>query len=215
MAQYNNQKLAEIHFIYGFCNGNATESVRKFAARYPNRRLPNARTFTAVHQRLCETGSLQGRKERGSNAGAALCEERVLREVQNNPTISTRMVEKRLGVPKSTVWKLLHTDHQHPFHFTTVQTITEEDIVIRKAYCEIMLLRDIADSSYLGNILWTDEAQFTRDGVTNFHNLHYWCSMNPHCKKEVKSQHRFHVNVWMGIIDKYLIDRYLTLHNSR
>ena len=214
MVEYSNQELAEMHFIYGLCNGNALESVRTYAARYPNRRQPIARTFTGIHRRLCEAGTFVTRRERGSSAGGAAIEERVLREIRNNPTSSTRMVEKRIGFPKSTVWNVLHSDNQHPYHFTPVQTINAEDKVHRKAYCEAMLLRNIREQSYLGTILWTDEAQFTRDGVTNFHNLHYWCTTNPHCKKEVKSHHRFSVNVWMGIIGKQLIGPYIIEGNQ-
>ena len=194
--------------------GNATESVREYSERYPNRRQPNARTFTSIHRRLCETGTITPRRERGTSIVASHTEERVLREVQNNPTVSTRLVEKRLGIPKTTVWKVLRRDQQHPYHFTPVQTLSREDKVRRKAYCETMLLRNMENLNYFSNILWTDEAQFTRDGVTNFHNLHFWCSSNPHCKKEVKTQQRFSVNVWMGIIGKILVGPYIIPGNQ-
>ena len=121
---YTNQELAEMHFIYGLCNGNALESAHTYAERYPNRRHPLPRAFTGVHRRLCETGTFQIRREIGSSSREADVENRVLREISNNPTTSMRMVEKRLGIPKSTAWKVVHNDKQHPYHYTPVQTLT-------------------------------------------------------------------------------------------
>jgi hypothetical protein len=32
----------------------------------------------------------------------------------------------------------------------------------------------------MANILFTDEAGFTIDGIVNFHNAHVWVNENPH-----------------------------------
>lgn len=153
MAEYNNQEQAKMHFIYGLCNGSALESARTYAARYANRRQPSPRTFTALHRRLCETGTFEIRRERGTTSASAEIENRVLLKIQNNPTTSMRMVEKRLGIPRSTAWNVVHNDHQHPYHFTPVQTISAEEKVQRKAYCQTMILRTIEDTTYLRRIL--------------------------------------------------------------
>lgn len=54
---YSSRELADIHFIYGFCEGNAHAAQREYQQRYPNRQLPNVRTFIRSHQRLSEHGS--------------------------------------------------------------------------------------------------------------------------------------------------------------
>jgi len=47
------------------------------------------------------------------------------------------------------------------------------------------------------NVLFTDDAHFTRDGVNNT----IWGRDNPHETIESNYQHRFSVNVWCGVID--------------
>jgi hypothetical protein len=54
-------------------------------------------------------------------------------------------------------------------------------------------------SSFLHNILWRDEACFTREGVFNVHNSHLWVRDNPHTIRERGYQVRFSVCVWAGI----------------
>ncbi|CAG9792952.1 unnamed protein product [Diatraea saccharalis] len=49
-----------------------------------------------------------------------------------------------------------------------------------------MLNSDIDDGWFLKSILWTDEFKFSKEGITNFHNLHEWVDKdnNPHWKKQ-------------------------------
>lgn len=53
--------------------------------------------------------------------------------------------------------------------------------------------------------MWTDEASFTRKGITNFRNLHLWMAENPHAVRPSSFQHEFSVNVWAAMIDDQLI----------
>jgi hypothetical protein len=40
MPSYSNTKLANLHFIYGLCNGNTRASQREYENRFPGRRVP-------------------------------------------------------------------------------------------------------------------------------------------------------------------------------
>lgn len=63
---------------------------------------------------------------------------------------------------------------------------------------------------FISNILFTDEASFTRDGINNFHNRHVWAEENPHAVLASSHQNRFSLNVWGGIFqDKLLGPVYL------
>lgn len=53
--------------------------------------------------------------------------------------------------------------------------------------------------------LFTDEAEFTRDGINNFHNQHFWALENPHEIIESRHQQKFSLNVWGGIVANCLI----------
>lgn len=58
---------------------------------------------------------------------------------------------------------------------------------------------------FVRRIMWTDEAKFTRTGITNFLNLHTWAAENPHEKRFASFQHDFAINVWAAMIDDQLI----------
>lgn len=208
MSTYSNEELADIHYMYGFCDGNARAAAREYALRFPNRRPPNRETFSNTHRRFRE-GTLFTQTDRPGNLQHdAVAEELILDAVNENPTTSTRRIAAQVRVSQSKVWRVLHKDNQHPFHFTPVQELLPADLPLRVNFCREMLQRDargVREFMFLSSIVWTDEAQFTRDGITNFHNLHEWAHDNPHNKKETAFQRRFDVTVWAGIINNTLI----------
>ncbi len=66
-------------------------------------------------------------------------------------------------------------------------------IIVIGFYLPLMRLQTVSC------ILWTDEAQFSRNGVVNRHNSHYWSQDNPHWLRHVADQVNWRVNVWCGI----------------
>lgn len=206
MATYTNEELADIHYMYGFCDGNATAAALQYALRFPNRRPPNRKTFSTTHRRFREGTLFTDRP--GNEQHNVAVEELILDAVNENPTTSTRRIAVHVSVTQSKAWRVLHKDNQHPFHSTPVQELLPADLPLRVNFCREMLQRDVHGVRafmFLRSIVWTDEAQFTREGITNFHNLHEWAHNNPNNKKETAFQHRFHVNIWAGIIDNTLI----------
>ncbi|KAL3275132.1 hypothetical protein HHI36_019902 [Cryptolaemus montrouzieri] len=53
--------------------------------------------------------------------------------------------------------------------------------------------------------MFTDEAEFSRTAITNFHNNHYWAEENSHLIEESHHQEQFSLNVWVGLIVNYFI----------
>lgn len=43
IARFTHQEYADMHFIYGFCNGNARAVAREYQRRFPNRRTSDYR----------------------------------------------------------------------------------------------------------------------------------------------------------------------------
>ena len=58
-------------------------------------------------------------------------------------------------------------------------------------------------------ILFTYEAQFNRDGVSNTHSSHVWEDKNPHATVKIIFQVRFSVNVWCAVLDDQLIGPFI------
>ncbi|XP_011864749.1 PREDICTED: uncharacterized protein LOC105560328 [Vollenhovia emeryi] len=205
---FSNAEYRDMHYVYGFCDGNAAEAEREYAIRFPQRKHPRRRVFEAIHGRLGETGILQ-QHHRGRPRGNVQQEIEVLDIVHAEPSISTRQIARRIGMPQSSVWRVLHDQGLHPFHVRPVQELTPKDHGCRREYCRWLLHKTVDDPDFLNHVLWTDEADFTRDGIMNLHNLHVWSDQNPRATRISSYQHQFNVNVWAGIVGGSLIGPYV------
>nr|CAH7734471.1 unnamed protein product [Callosobruchus chinensis] len=58
--------MASMHSVYDLANGNTLRARRIYQERYPNRVLPNSRTFSNIHRRLHETGKFQKGTSKGN-----------------------------------------------------------------------------------------------------------------------------------------------------
>lgn len=125
----------------------------------------------------------------------------VQRFFQENPQASTRQAARRFNVSQYFIWKLVNTSGMYPYHFQRVQDIVLADYRPRRQFCEWLL------ENLHHNILWSDEATFTRIGLFNVHNEHWWSARgrNPHVTRRDAFQVRFSVNVWAGIINDKVI----------
>ena len=54
---FSHVEYCDMHFVYGFCDGNARAAV-EYQRRFPDRRIPSRSVFTRIHQILRDTGSL-------------------------------------------------------------------------------------------------------------------------------------------------------------
>ncbi|CAG4993552.1 unnamed protein product [Parnassius apollo] len=58
------REVADIHYIYGFCDGNARAASREYRQRFPTRPAVDYRVFLAVHRELNENGLYRPHRER-------------------------------------------------------------------------------------------------------------------------------------------------------
>ncbi|KAJ4443040.1 hypothetical protein ANN_04690 [Periplaneta americana] len=187
---YSNQELAEIHFMYGKADGNAALARRLYQERYPQRQCPDRKTFVRLHYRLCEYGTFNspglGRGRPRSTTPEV--QEEILEAVNMTPSISTRRVALQVNVPHTTVWRLLKEYQLYPYHLQRVQALSPADYPARVRFCQWFLQQCGVNPNFPALVLFTDEAQFTRDGITNFHNQHVWVYENP--RATVPSHHQ-------------------------
>lgn len=177
MVRYTAEDYTNMLFILTSCQGNAAGAVREYRRRYPNRRVPNLRTFLGVERRLRETGQVlitTPRLGRPRNIRTPQVEEAVLEAVEEDPEISTRRLGLQLGLRQSSVWRILHDQQLHPYHHTRVQELLPRDFQPRVDFAQWLLQKHRRDNTFLEKILWTDEATFTRNGVFNTRNRHTW-----------------------------------------
>jgi hypothetical protein len=209
--QFSNEEYADIIFVYGFCNGNSEAARREYQERFPGRRIPNTKTFSSVYQHLRTRGSFPTcsfsvERQVNHRVNDELC---VINHIQHSPGTSTRRISYRTGLSKNKVWRILHKENLYPFRLQKVQNLLPTDYPQRLNFCHWLL--DNADKVY--SILFTDEATFTRNGVFNSRNTHLWSEENPHGAVETSFQHRFHINVWCGVIDDKILGPFVFNEN--
>jgi len=205
-THYSNYEIADIHFIYGFCNGNASAAAREYRRRYPTRRAPTYKMFQNIHRRISEHGiSSSSHSLRLPARLSTTTQEMVLNEFTRNPGTSIRRVSAQLGISKSSVERILQSEGLHAYHYRRVQNLNEPDFRSRAIFCSWILTKIRNDPDFTAKIMWTDEATFTRAGITNFRNLHIWAEENPHAIRPSRFQQQFSVNVWAAIINDELV----------
>jgi len=55
---FSHVEYCNMHFLYGFCKGDARAAVEKYQRPFPDRRIPSKGVFTRIHQTMRETGCL-------------------------------------------------------------------------------------------------------------------------------------------------------------
>jgi len=55
---FSHVEYCDMHFVYGFCDGNAHVAVEEYQRHFSDRRIPSRSVFTRIHQTLHDTGSL-------------------------------------------------------------------------------------------------------------------------------------------------------------
>jgi hypothetical protein len=86
-----------------------------------------------------------------------------------------------------------------------VQALSPPDHLARVVFCQWLLAKCVVETQFVANILFADEAGYTRDGIVTFHNPHVWVDDNPHITAASRHQHRFSIDVWVGVLGDQLL----------
>ena len=108
MERYRWIELADMHLVYSatFTSGPATQ--RLYRDRYPNSRIPHHTTFSNIHGRLCQSGTVHrwvNVQGRGRFVPTLEAGEAVLQYVENNPSVSTRDIARYFHMSHVIVWR--------------------------------------------------------------------------------------------------------------
>jgi len=102
---FSHVEYCNMHFVYGFCDGNSRAAVQEYQRRFPDRRIPSRSVFTRIHQTLRDTGSLPSVSVQSEREVVRTINtrEKILQMVQRSPRLSTRRIASRIGVPRMQV----------------------------------------------------------------------------------------------------------------
>ena len=107
---FSDVEYCDIHFVYGFCDGNARAAVEEYQRPFLDRRIPSRSVFTRIHQTMCDTVSLPSVSVQSEREVVRTINtrENILQMVQRSPRLSTRRLASRIGVSRMQVWRTLH-----------------------------------------------------------------------------------------------------------
>jgi len=113
---FSHVEHCDMHFVYGFCNGNAHAAVEEYQRHFPDRRIPSRGVFTRINQTLRDTGCLPSVAVRSEREVVRTinARENILEMVQRSPRLSTRRTASRIGVSRMQVWRTLHEKDLYP-----------------------------------------------------------------------------------------------------
>jgi len=97
---FSHVEYCDMHFVYGFCNGNARAAVEEY------QRIPSRGVFSRIHQTMYETGYLPNVAVQSEREVVPLIniQEYILEMVQRSPRLSTRRTAPRISVSRMQVW---------------------------------------------------------------------------------------------------------------
>lgn len=164
MEVFTNAEMTDMVLMYGRALGNGLRAQRLYRAAFPLRRLPDHRTFSAIVQRLRETGNLRPNSaDRGRDRTVRVldAEPNILNLVEENPGISVRRLSYRVGVSPFVVWRTLNEQGLYPYHIQRVQALKPADLPRRVRFCDWLLQKNREVPQFVGKLLSTDEAKST------------------------------------------------------
>lgn len=118
-------------------------------------------------------------------------EERVVRVLRRNPQIGLRDVAAQLNMSLSTAHRLKNDAGFHDYHYTKTHKLEPRHVVARLAFSRRARRTWIRHPRFFENTLFTDECLFSRKGIVNRRNLHYYDTENPRLIRE----DNFQVNI--------------------
>jgi len=208
--KFTAQERADMVHVYFSSGRGFRRAVDEYARRFPDRVCPNFKTISRVVRMFRQTGSVTriASQRRPVTVRTSDTELDILLYVLEHPKSSVRQISAALGISRTCVWEVLKTYKFRPFRAHLVQGLREGDNIRRLMFLAQMEVLIAETPNLLPNILWTDEAKFTTNGLLNRWNFRHWAQENPHITFASRHQVVHSINVWCGLLNNQIIGPY-------
>lgn len=199
MAYQEHFDLLEAYFSN---NKNCNLALQWYSVRYPDRQIPSRKVLSRMVKNLVNIGGFKKRLERPQqqNLDFSDFDLSVLTYFECYPKASSREVAQEIGTNHTRVLSVLKKYKYKCFRDgRLVQKLHLGDSQRRLEFCQNIQTQIARNPNFLDYIVWSDETNFSNNGMYNRHNNHYWSRQNPFRVRETNNQVRFSFNVWCGI----------------
>lgn len=173
--------------------------------KYPERRQPNRSIFKRLVTNLKENGAFERpvlHRKKNYDPEQVMT---ALLAVAEDDTVGLRAIEKEHSIPKSVSQRIVHREEYRPYKFRICRSLLPGDYERRMTFCEWFTRQCDENHNFPYNVPWTDESNFSNNGIFNRKNCYYSSTQNENRVHTSRYQHRFGFNVWCGILGTRII----------
>lgn len=170
--------------VFHYDSSSSLITVQREFRRHFRRTPPTHQSILRWYRQFKNSGSVLKRKSSGRARVPLETVARVRQCFEQRPQQSINSAGRELGLPKSTVWKILRKSLSlKPYRLQLLQKLKQGDFDKRKELCD-NLMDSMQDNNFSSRLVFSDEATFHLNGKVNKHNVRIWASEPPHAVVE-------------------------------
>ena len=152
--------------------GATNRSVaEKFDRIHPDHERISHMTVGRLILKFCETGSVLDKPRSGPPRVSDKTRIRIIEKIENSPKKSLRRSSSELGVPKTTVRRIIKAENFYPYKLQQLNKLCEDDPDRRFQMVTWFQDQLIQNPNFVNHdVLFSDEANFFVNGEVNKQN---------------------------------------------
>ena len=209
---YTTEQRAKMVEFY-LSTQSVTKTQRQYVRHFGTQKPPSRKMILYNVNKFRNRGTVHNLNSSGSGRqrGTRSAEnvEEVRTSVLRSPIKSVRRRAQELGLPKSSLQRILRLDlHVFPYQVQVMQKLSENDKMRRVQMCEWFNGKMEDDPEWIKNVWFSDEAHFHLDGIVSSHNYRFWGSDAPQDFIAQKPLHSVKVTAWCALSHRGIIGPY-------
>lgn len=173
-------QVEKAYCVLELAKTNSVTVVQRYFRTKYGKPPPTRQSIYDWYERFESSGCVCKKKSTGR---PSVTEEKIdsVRDVfVRSPGKSTRSASLELQIPQPTVWKILRKRlKMTPYKLQLVQSLNDNDKVVRKNFCQEMQHCLENDDTLFNRLIFSDECTFHISGKVNRHNVRVWGTENP------------------------------------
>ena len=203
---YSAQEKALI--LEEFMQNQSVTVTQRWVRRTMDRNPPSRNDILRWQQQFRNSGNLAHRGGNGRPGRTAEDIARVRLMFQENPQASTRSAATALGIPRTTVQRILKQClHLYPYKLQNLHALLRAGREKRLHFAAHCQNNPVGYSEYLSRIVFSDECIFRLKGHVNKQNVRIWGNERPSEGNQVFMQSP-NVMVWCAVTREKVISPY-------
>ena len=200
------KKRVELVLMSGADGATNRSVAKKFNRIYPDREPISHTTVGRLILKFRETGSVLDKPKSAYSRVSDETRRRVIEKVESSPMKSIRRSSSELGVPRTTMRRIIKAESFHPYKLQQLNKLYEDDPDRRLQMVTWFKDQLVQNPSFVKHdVLFSDEANFFVNGEVNKQNCRYYSRENPHWMDPTKQHSCPKVVVWCGLWKSHVL----------